>query len=501
YKPNKDGSKSHHEIKCEKAIAELEAVVDPFLETSGVLQMFEVMEAAGGILTKIICHIGDKRYIPAMMEEGLFDFDAIVFLVIRLIKHKGRKWLLERLASEEMALKNLYIDEAQDSDIVQNYLISVLAGGDDKSINVTVVGDVKQSIYQWRNAYPEEFRQMYKEASDSGRSADLKMSWRVNNEENLKLINDMFFRMASNSGSLWDYENSRDELEPNPKKIDKSKTKKLKITRMFTDTDIKSLKAEIEGFIAGGSCGILVDKKVYADKSGILEILDSVKQRVKIDNSGKAEVLGTAMPERMLLTSMLNLRLNEKLQYMPYLLLLTAPGNIIRNNAKDIKKAPDMYELFKTLKYYTESVYDTYRESGIAKSLCSLMDKYGLWKYMSHGTALAPDTLSEASIRRGINSIIAAVHIKEKTPGTEIYSREDAVADTVDADNSPFEWYGLPGSAAKAGDRELTTIHSSKGLQYDNTIIFTDLVERLKPDTDFSDAEYKYLYHADFEGV
>ena len=501
YELKKDGSKCANQIKCEKAIEELEAVVEPFMKKSGVLKIFEVMEAAGGILTKIICHIGDKRYIPAMMEEGLFDFDAIVFLVIRLIKQKGRKWLLERLASEEMALKNLYIDEAQDSDIVQNYLISVLAGGDDKSINVTVVGDVKQSIYQWRNAYPEEFRQMYKEASDAGKSADLKMSWRVNNEENLKLINDMFFRMASNSGSLWDYENSRDELEANPKKIDSSKSKKLRITRMFKDTDVKSLKTQIDAFMAGGSCGILVDKKAYANISGILEILDSVKQRIKIESSRKDGVQGTALPERMLLTSLLNLRLNDRLQYMPYLLLLTTPGNIIRSKARDIKGASDLYELFKKLKYYTESVYDTYRESGIAKSVCSLMDKYGMWKYMFHGTASTPDTLSEASIRRGINSMIAAIHMNEKTGDTAIYSREDVVADTIDADNSPFEWYGLPGSVAKAGDRELTTIHSSKGLQYDNTIIFTDLMGRLKPDTDFSDTEYKYLYHADFEDV
>ena len=73
--------------------------------------------------------------------------------------------------------------------------------------------------------------------------------------------------------------------------------------------------------MAGGSCGILVDKKAYANTSGILEILDSVKQRIKIESSGKDGVQGTAMPERMLLTSLLNLRLNDRLQYMPYLLL------------------------------------------------------------------------------------------------------------------------------------------------------------------------------------
>ncbi len=501
YKRKKDGSKSHYEINCENAIAELESLIDLFMKKSKVLEIFEVMEATGGILTKIICHIGANRYIPAMMAEGVFDFDAIVFLVIRLIKQKGRKWFLDRLNAEEMGMKNLFIDEAQDSDIVQNYLVSLLSGGDDNSINVTVVGDIKQSIYQWRNAYPEEFRRMYKEASALGKADDLKMSWRVKNEHNLKLINDMFFRMAGHAGGRWDYDKGRDELEPNPNKIDAKLKKKLKITRMFTDTDIKSLDKEINKFIEGGSCGILVEKKSYAHKSGILEVLGSVKQRIKIENSGKDGVLGTSQPERMLLTALLNLRLNDRLQYMPYFLLLTTPGNIIRSKAKEIKGASDIFELFKKLKYYTESVYDTYKESGIAKNTYSLMNKYGLWKYMFHGTNSAPDIISEATVRRGINSMLAAIHISEKTGDYGIYSREDAIADTIDADNSPFEWYGLPGSEAKAGDRELTTIHSGKGLQYDNTIIFMDLMARLKPDTDFSDDEYKYLYHADFEGV
>ncbi|HRU39778.1 MAG TPA: UvrD-helicase domain-containing protein, partial [Candidatus Goldiibacteriota bacterium] len=423
-----------------------------------------------------------------------------VFLVIRLIKQKGRKWVLDRLANEGMALKNLYIDEAQDSDIVQNFLISVLAGGDDKSLNITVVGDMKQSIYQWRNAYPEEFNAMYKEAKALKCAEDLKLSWRVKNGENLKFLNEMFDRMSGASGH-WEYEAKRDELEPNPDKIDPARKKKIRITRLFNDADFSAAKKDIEGFIKDGSCGILVEKKKYAQSSGITDMLSGIKQRIQIENNGKDGIMGTSLAERMMMTALLYSRLREKLQFMPYLLLFTTPGNFIRNMNREIKGAVGIEELFKSIKRFMDRTYETYRESGTAKSAYSLLEKYGLWKYMFHGDASGPDTIPLASVRRGINTMLASMHLGERAGDTPIYGREDMVADTLESDASPFEWFGLPGRETKAGDRELTTIHSSKGLQYDNVLVFSDIMARLKPETDFSDDEYGFLYYADFKDI
>jgi ATP-dependent exoDNAse (exonuclease V) beta subunit len=501
YKLKKDGTKSLNHEKCEKRVAELESIVKPFLKKTGVLDFFEAAEMAGCILTKMACYIGRSLYLPRMMEDGVFDFDAIVFLVISLIKSKGRTWTLERMKNEGMEMKNLYIDEAQDSDIVQNYLISVLAGGDDKTLNVTVVGDIKQSIYQWRNAYPEEFRAMYDEASGLKRSETLKKSWRVKNGENLEFINKMFERMNTASGGKWDYDPARDELEPNDGRIVNGIKKKIKITRMFKDTDIKSIKSDMEAFIESGSCGILVEKKRFATQSGIMDSITGIKQRIKIENNGKDGILGTSLAERMLITSLLYSRLNDKLQFMPYLLLFTTPGNFIRAKSRQVKGATDMIDMFKKVKRYTESAYDAYRESAIAKSAYLLMNKYGLWKYMFHGDVNGPDKISLESVRRGINTMLAAMHLGEKTGDTALYSREDVVAQSLESDTSPFEWYGLPGSKAQAGDKELTTIHSSKGLEYENIIIFADIMERLKPETDFSNKEYSFLYSADFDSI
>ena len=496
YKRKKDGTKSQYEINNDARVKELEAIVDPYMKDKEFLALFELCGMAGGVLAKVINYIGEQRYVPAMMEEGVFDFDAIVFLVIRLIKQKGRAWFLERMSEEGMEIKNLYMDEAQDSDIVQNYLISVLAGGDDSGINVTVVGDIKQSIYQWRNAYPEEFRAMYEEATALKRSQDLTMSWRVKNGENLKFINSVFGRMAEAAGGRWDYDKKRDELRPNKDKIDASLKKKIKIVRVFKDTDLSSLSKELEDFTKNGSCGILVEKKRYADCSGVVDALSNVKLRL---NTGTKA--GGAMPERMLLSSLLYTRLKDKLQYLPYILLFTTPGNLVRGKLREIKGAKDLIELVRKMKYFTEAAYETYRESGLAKSAYTLMDKYGLWEYMFHGTQDGPDKAGLAALRRAINSALASVHIAEQSGSNEIYTAEEMAAEALESDNGPFEWYGLPGASQAAGSRELATIHASKGLQYDSVIVLCDIMGRLKTDSDFKDKEYSYLYHADFKDV
>ena len=50
------------------------------------------------------------------------------------------------------------IDEYQDSNLVQEYILNAVSKGD----NIFMVGDVKQSIYKFRQAMPELFLDKYK---------------------------------------------------------------------------------------------------------------------------------------------------------------------------------------------------------------------------------------------------------------------------------------------------------------------------------------------------
>jgi len=54
--------------------------------------------------------------------------------------------------------KEIAIDEYQDSNEVQEYILKMVSRGN----NLFMVGDVKQSIYKFRQAEPELFIEKYK---------------------------------------------------------------------------------------------------------------------------------------------------------------------------------------------------------------------------------------------------------------------------------------------------------------------------------------------------
>ena len=56
-------------------------------------------------------------------------------------------------------LMEIAIDEYQDSNLVQEYILTSISRGN----NIFMVGDVKQSIYKFRQARPELFLQKYDE--------------------------------------------------------------------------------------------------------------------------------------------------------------------------------------------------------------------------------------------------------------------------------------------------------------------------------------------------
>ncbi len=92
-----------------------------------------------------------KKYNYFNFEQNKMDYDDILILSLRLLKDNMRA--LNRLNSE---VKYVLVDEFQDVNEVQYELVSLLAG---KGGNLFVVGDDDQSIYRFRGAKGENFRQ------------------------------------------------------------------------------------------------------------------------------------------------------------------------------------------------------------------------------------------------------------------------------------------------------------------------------------------------------
>lgn len=86
-------------------------------------------------------------------------------------------------------VKEFLIDEYQDTNDIQEHLISLISNN-----NVVVVGDVKQSIYRFRNANPDLFKEKYNkyDAQDGGKLIKLSKNFRSRQEEVLDVCNNIF---------------------------------------------------------------------------------------------------------------------------------------------------------------------------------------------------------------------------------------------------------------------------------------------------------------------
>ncbi len=87
-------------------------------------------------------------------DESLIDFDDVLIIADKLLDHPH---ILESVRSKT---KLLMVDEFQDTSHVQFSIVKKIVGvGDLSNIKLVLVGDEKQSIYEFRNAEIEVFKQ------------------------------------------------------------------------------------------------------------------------------------------------------------------------------------------------------------------------------------------------------------------------------------------------------------------------------------------------------
>ncbi|MHB8362117.1 MAG: ATP-dependent helicase, partial [Patescibacteria group bacterium] len=110
-----------------------------------------------------------KEYFDLKMKSSRFEFNDVVFLVVDLFS-KNKKVL--ELYREKY--KYILVDEYQDTNYIQNLLITYLASEHKK---ITVVGDRNQSIYKFRGAALSNFNSFKKNFPDF-LELDLKSNYR-----------------------------------------------------------------------------------------------------------------------------------------------------------------------------------------------------------------------------------------------------------------------------------------------------------------------------------
>ena len=183
----------------------------------------------------------DSKVSEYKREYNCFEYGDIANLAIKLVKE------YEEVREEiKNNLNEILIDEYQDTNDIQEEFISYISNN-----NVYMVGDIKQSIYRFRNANPYIFKNKYDSYSNNngGIKIDLNKNFRSREEviNNINLIFDKImddnFGGASYSlshrmryGNLM-YQGDGDNKENN----------NFEVYNYFNDTNFK--KDEIEAFI------------------------------------------------------------------------------------------------------------------------------------------------------------------------------------------------------------------------------------------------------------
>ena len=120
--------------------------------------------------------------------KNIIDFDDIEHFALTILlerKEDGSIYPTETALEYRKYFEEILIDEYQDSNLVQEYLLSVISGEDEGKFNRFMVGDVKQSIYKFRLARPELFMEKYDVYGNEDRSAiriDLHKNFRSRKE-------------------------------------------------------------------------------------------------------------------------------------------------------------------------------------------------------------------------------------------------------------------------------------------------------------------------------
>ncbi len=133
-----------------------------------------------------------ERYQQAKQEKNLADFSDVQHMALQLLVEEGRPTAIAQVYREQF--EEIYIDEYQDSNEVQELLLQAISREDEGEPNRFMVGDVKQSIYMFRQARPQIFMEKYEDYSEEAGAPfrNFRSRWEV-----LEGINALFFRLMT----------------------------------------------------------------------------------------------------------------------------------------------------------------------------------------------------------------------------------------------------------------------------------------------------------------
>ncbi len=162
----------------------LEVQLERLTQTSKMVQMLVTLTQAFS-----------DRFQEEKQKKNMLDFSDVEHNALRVLVDPETKELTETALEYQQQYREVMIDEYQDSNYVQETLLTAVSGVKNGNENLFMVGDVKQSIYRFRLARPELFMDKYHRFSteeSSQQRIDLHRNFRSRREV-VEAVNDIFY--------------------------------------------------------------------------------------------------------------------------------------------------------------------------------------------------------------------------------------------------------------------------------------------------------------------
>ena len=211
-----DGDKKAFVSACRDRVKKAVAKCRELYGQQSPQEVVESMRGTRRVIRELLRLTGmfDQAYRDAKRERNVLDFNDLEHLALEVLYVREETGNGEERVSrhpsqvaDELSrqYEEILVDEYQDSNYVQEALITSISRERFGYPNVFMVGDVKQSIYRFRLARPELFMDKYEKYSRQGgpyQMIELQQNFR-SRESVLTSVNDVFYQiMTKNLGGI-----------------------------------------------------------------------------------------------------------------------------------------------------------------------------------------------------------------------------------------------------------------------------------------------------------
>ena len=476
-------------------------------------------------LTKLVLEFGE-RFSKKKRDRNILDFNDLEHLCLKiLIDYDENQNIIPSSIAKNFReyFDEVLVDEYQDSNNVQETIINLVSRKESDTPNVFMVGDVKQSIYRFRQAKPELFidkYNTYKLGEADNRKIQLYKNFR-SRKEVIDGVNYIFKELMSKTVGELEY--SDDEAlnlganyrESEDEDIILGGAIELNIINKNYEESPEELveeQEEINNVIMEGRIVARKIKELMSSKDGktfkvldketgeyrpvmykdIVILLRATKNWAEsiLDELGEEGIpvysdTGTGYFESIEIRTIISLLkvIDNPMQDVPMLALMRSPiAGFSAEEISDVRLINKEKYFYENIKYIGEEAYDN-REAIYAKELIDkckyLIERIEIWRNKSIYMAidefiwnLYMDTAYYGYVGAMPNGVFRQANLKILFQRAKQFEKTSfkGLFNFINFINKLTKSSGDMGSAQMLGENEdvvrIMSIHKSKGLEF-----------------------------------